>query len=158
MDANSIISSLTGKFPEDIYDSDIESDIRVVAKVKPENVVEVCRYLKEDLSFGHLCCEFGVDYPDRNEIEVIYVIGSYEHPVVLTMKALLSRDNPEVESVVPVYWNANWYERETYELFGVNYLNHPDLKPLVLPKEMLGEWPLRKDYSGFPNKSARNLV
>ncbi|WMW24465.1 F420H2 dehydrogenase subunit FpoC [Methanolobus sediminis] len=158
MDANSIISSLTGKFPEDIFDANIESEIRIVAKVKPENVVEVCRYLKEDLSFGHLCCEFGVDYPDRNEIEVIYVIGSYEHPVVLTMKAILPRDNPEVESVVPVYWNANWYERETYELFGVKYLNHPDLKPLVLPKEMLGEWPLRKDYKGFPNKTARNLV
>ncbi|WP_406656683.1 F420H2 dehydrogenase subunit FpoC [Methanolobus sp. ZRKC2] len=158
MDANSIIASLTGKFPDDIFDTGIESDIRIIAKVKPENVVEVCRYLKEDLSFGHLCCEFGVDYPDRNEIEVIYIIGSYEHPVVLTMKALLPRDNPEIESVVPVYWNANWYERETYELFGVKYLNHPDLRPLVLPTEMLGEWPLRKDYEGFPNKTARNLV
>ncbi|MDW7731926.1 MAG: F420H2 dehydrogenase subunit FpoC [Methanolobus sp.] len=158
MDANSIIASLTGKFPEDIYDAAIESDIRTIAKVKPENVVDVCRYLKEDLSFGHLCCEFGVDYPGRNEIEVIYVIGSYEHPVILTMKALLPRDNPEIESVVPVYWNANWYERETYELFGVKYLNHPNLKPLVLPQEMLGEWPLRKDYKGFPNKTAKNLV
>jgi NADH-quinone oxidoreductase subunit C len=70
----------------------------------------------------------------------------------------LPRDNPEVESVVPVYWNANWYERETSELFGVKYLNHPDLRPLVLPQELLGEWPLRKDYKGFPNKTARNLV
>ncbi|WP_342305791.1 F420H2 dehydrogenase subunit FpoC [Methanolobus sp. ZRKC5] len=158
MDANSIIASLTGKFPEDIYDANVESDIRVIAKVKPQNVVDVCRYLKEDLSFGHLCCEFGADYPDRNEIEVIYIIGSYDHPVILTMKALLPRENPVIESVVPVYWNANWYERETYELFGVKYLNHPDLKPLVLPIEMLGEWPLRKDYEGFPNKTAKNLV
>ncbi|WP_292469190.1 F420H2 dehydrogenase subunit FpoC [Methanolobus sp.] len=158
MDANSIMASLTGKFPEDIYDSNIESGIRIVAKVKPQNVVEVCRYLKDELSFGHLCCEFGADYPDRNEIEVIYIIGSYDHPVILTMKALLPRENPVVESVVPVYWNANWYERETYELFGVKYLNHPNLKPLVLPQEMLGEWPLRKDYEGFPNKTAKNLV
>ncbi|TGC10695.1 F420H2 dehydrogenase subunit FpoC [Methanolobus halotolerans] len=158
MDANSIIDSLYSQFPDDIYDTDVESDIRVVAKVKSENITNVCRYLKENLSFGHLSCEFGIDYPDRGEIQVLYVIGSYEHPVVLTLKADLPRDDPQIESVVPVYWNANWYERETYELFGVKFIDHPDLKPLVLPEEMLGEWPLRKDYKGFPNKTAKNLV
>lgn len=158
MDAKAMIDSLSGQFPGVIYDAQVESDIRIHAKVKPENVKDICQYLKEKLSFGHLSCELGVDYPERNEIEVVYVIGSYEHPVLLTLKAILPRDNPEVESVVPVYWNANWYERETYELFGVKYLNHPDLRPLVLPQELLGEWPLRKDYKGFPNKTARNLV
>lgn len=158
MDANTMIDSLSTQFPEAIYDTKVESKVRIFAKVKPENVKDVCAYLKENLSFGHLCCEFGVDYPGRNEIEVVYVIGSYEHPVILTLKAPLPRDNPEIESVVPVYWNANWYERETYELFGVKYLNHPDLRPLVLPEDMLGEWPLRKDYKGFPNKTAKNLV
>lgn len=158
MDANTMIDSLSTQFSEAIYDTKVESKVRIFAKVKPENVKDVCEYLKENLSFGHLCCEFGADYPGRNEIEVVYLIGSYEHPVVLTLKALLPRDNPEIESVVPVYWNANWYERETYELFGVKYLNHPDLRPLVLPEDMLGEWPLRKDYKGFPNKTAKNLV
>ena len=157
MDANSIIKALSPRFP-DVYYVRKESDIRIAANVKPAFVKEVCQFLKEELSFGHLCCEFGVDYPDRNEIEVIYVIGSYEHPVVLTMKSILPRDNPEIESVVPVYWNANWYERETHELFGVQYLNHPDLRPLVLPEELYGKWPLRKDFEGFPNKTARNLV
>ncbi|WP_367343443.1 F420H2 dehydrogenase subunit FpoC [Methanomethylovorans sp.] len=158
MDAKAMIDSLSSQFPGVIYDAQVESDIRILAKVKPESVKDICQYLKEKLSFGHLCCEFGVDYPERNEIEVIYVIGSYEHPVVLTLKAILSRDDPKIGSVVPVYWNANWYERETYELFGVKYLDHPDLRPLVLPQEMLGEWPLRKDYKGFPNKTAKNLV
>jgi len=158
MDAKTMIDSLSSQFTGVIYDALVESDIRILAKVKPESVKDICLYLKEKLSFGHLCCELGVDHPERNEIEVVYVIGSYEHPVVLTLKAILPRDNPEIESVVPVYWNANWYERETYELFGVKYLNHPDLRPLVLPQELLGEWPLRKDYKGFPNKTARNLV
>jgi NADH:ubiquinone oxidoreductase subunit C len=89
---------------------------------------------------------------------VVYHIASYDHPVVLMLKAKLPRENPEIESIVPVYWNANWYERETYELFGILFKNHPNLKPLVLPEDMLGEWPLRKDYEGFPNKTARNLV
>ncbi len=158
MDANTMIDSLSTQFPDAVYDTKVGSNIRIFAKVKPESVKDVCTYLKKNLSFGHLCCEFGVDYPGRNEIEVVYVIGSYEHSVILTLKAILPRDNTEIESVVDVYWNANWYERETYELFGVKYLNHPDLKPLVLPEDMLGEWPLRKDYKGFPNKTAKNLV
>ena len=94
----------------------------------------------------------------RNELEVVYHIASYDHPVVLTLKAVLPRENPEIESIVSVYWGANWYERETYELFGIFFKNHPNLKPLVLPEDMLGEWPLRKDYKGFPNQTARNLV
>jgi len=158
MDANTMIDSLSTQFPDAVFDTKVESKIRIFAKVKPENIKDVCMYLKGNLSFGHLCCEFGIDFPDRNEIEVVYVIGSYDHSVVLTLKALLPRDNPEIESVVSVYWNASWYERETYELFGVKYLNHPDLRPLVLPEDMLGEWPLRKDYKGFPNKTAKNLV
>ena len=157
MDAKSVMNAITSKFP-DLHFIFQESDIRISARVKPAKVVEVCQYLKEEVEFGHLCCEFGVDYPDRNQIEVVYVIGSYDHPVVLTMKALLPRENPEIESVVAVYWNANWYERETHELFGVQYLNHPDLRPLVLPEELYGKWPLRKDFEGFPNKTARNLV
>ena len=158
MDANQIISSLNSKFPSAISETKIESDIRVSANAKADQIVEICQYLKDDLQFGHLCAECGVDYIQRNEIEVVYLIGSYDHPVVLNLKVKIPRDNPEIESVVPVYWNANWYERETYELFGVQYKNHPDLRPLVLPEELVGDWPLRKDYEGFPNKTAKNLV
>ncbi|MDD3043082.1 MAG: F420H2 dehydrogenase subunit FpoC [Methanosarcinaceae archaeon] len=158
MDARTIIESLTGKFPEIISETEIESEIRVRAHTDRAMAKEVCQYLKDSLQFGHLCSICGVDYPKRNEMEVVYHIASYDHPVVLTLKAVLSRDSPEIESVVPVYWNANWYERETYELYGIVFKNHPDLRPLLLPEEMLGEWPLRKDYEGFPNKTARNLV
>ena len=158
MDARTIIESLTSEFPEAISESEVESDIRIRAYVDSEKAKEACQYLKDSLQFDHLCSICGVDYPKRGEIEVVYHIASYDHPVVLMMKAKLPRENPEIESVVPVYWNANWYERETYELYGVMFKNHPDLRPLVLPEEMLGEWPLRKDYKGFPNKTARNLV
>ncbi len=158
MDARTIIESLTSEFPEAISESEVESEIRVRAYVAAGKAKETCQYLKDSLQFDHLCSVCGVDYPKRGEIEVVYHIASYEHPVVLTLKAKLPRDSPEIESVVPVYWNANWYERETYELYGVMFKNHPNLKPLVLPEEMLGEWPLRKDYKGFPNTTARNLV
>ena len=158
MDANSIINSLTEKFPNEILEPSVESDIRISSYVDKDAIVNVCKHLLETLEFDHLSCECGVDYPDRNEIEVVYHIASYSHPVVLTLKAKLDRDAPQIESIVSLYWNANWYERETYELYGVKYTNHPDLKVLLLPEDMLGEWPLRKDYEGFPNKTAKNLV
>lgn len=158
MNANSIINSLTEKFPNEILESNVESEIRISSYVDKDAIVNVCKHLLDDLEFNHLSCECGVDYPDRNEIEVVYHIASYVHPVVLTLKAKLNRDAPEIESIVSVYWNANWYERETYELYGVKYKNHPDLKALLLPEDMVGEWPLRKDYEGFPNKTAKNLV
>ncbi|WP_292486103.1 F420H2 dehydrogenase subunit FpoC [Methanohalobium sp.] len=158
MDANTIVDSLSSTFPEAISDATVKSDIRVTAYIDKDHVKEVCEYLKNDLDFNHLCCESGVDYILRNEFEVVYHIASYEHPVVLALKARLNRDDPVIESIVDVYWNANWYERETYELFGIMFKYHPNLKPLVLPEDLLGDWPLRKDYEGFPQKTAKNLV
>ena len=158
MDANSIIDLLVSKFQDSLKDAKVDSDIRVSAYLEPEKIKDVCQYLKDELSFDHLSNETAVDYPKRNEITVVYHIASYDHPVLITIKVNLPRDAPEIESIVPVYWNANWYEREVYELFGVKFNNHPDLRQLVLPEELLGEWPLRKDYEGFPNRTARNLV
>ncbi|MDK2892141.1 F420H2 dehydrogenase subunit FpoC [Methanohalophilus sp.] len=158
MDAEQIIKSLTTKFPDVISDAKVDSDIRISAYSEAEKIVEVCKYLKEELQFGHLSAVTAIDQIQKNEIDVVYLIASYDHPVVLKLKARLPRDNPEIESIVPVYWNANWYERETYELFGVQFKNHPDLRNLVLPDELLGDWPLRKDYKGFPNRTAKNLV
>ncbi len=73
MDAKTMIDALSSQFTGTIYEANVESEIRIIAKVKPENVKDICRYLKDKLSFGHLCCEFGVDYPNRNEIEVVAV-------------------------------------------------------------------------------------
>lgn len=158
MDVRQLIDSLTREFPEAISGGEVDSEIRARAYVDKEKAKEVCQYLKNSLQFDHLCAVCGVDYIKKNILEVVYLIASYSHPIVLTLKAVLPRDNPVIESIVSVYWNANWYERETYELFGIIFKDHPDLKVLVLPEDMLGEWPLRKDYEGFPNKTARNLV
>lgn len=158
MNVREFIESLALAFPEAISGVEADSEIRARAYVDGEKAKEVCWYLKDSLQFDHLCSVCGVDYIKRSVLEVVYLIASYNHPVVLTLKAPLPRDDPVIESVVSVYWNANWYERETYELFGIVFKNHPDLRPLVLPEDMLGEWPLRKDYEGFPNKNARNLV
>lgn len=156
LNAIMISSSLRHEFPSDISDIHTQSQNRVVARVKPDRIIEVSRYLLKSLKYDHLACVCGVDYRDR--LEVVYHIESYEHPVVLTLKASVPADNAEIESVVPIWWNANWYERETYELMGIKFNNHPNLVPLILPNEMLGEYPLRKDYEKFPDTNVRNPV
>jgi NADH-quinone oxidoreductase subunit C len=158
MDVREIVESLTSEFPEAISEAKVESETRARAYVDKEKVKEVCQYLKDSLQFDHLCSVAGVDYIKRNEFEVVYHVTSFDNPVILMLKAVLPRDNPEIESIISVYWNANWYERETYEFYGIKFKNHPNLKPLLLPDDMLGEWPLRKDYKGFPNTTAKNLV
>lgn len=158
MDVREIVESLTSSFPGVISEAMVESETRARAYVDKEMAKEVCQYLKDSLQFDHLLSVCGVDYIKRNEFEVVYHISSYDNPAVLMLKAVLPRENPEIESITAVYWNANWYERETYEFYGIIFKNHPNLKPLVLPEDMLGEWPLRKDYKGFPNTTAKNLV
>ena len=156
LNAITISSSLRSEHSGDISDIQTQSKNRVVARVKPESIIEVSKYLLDSLKYDHLACVCGVDY--RDHLDVVYHIESYEHPVVLTLKATVPKDNAEIESVVPVWWNANWYERETYELFGIKFNNHPNLIPLILPEEMLGEYPLRKDYEKFPDTNVRNPV
>lgn len=158
METENIINSLNTRFPDTISDSQIESEKRISAYAEAGSIVEICRYLKDELQFDHLSSETAVDLILKDEIEVVYHLSSFGQPLVLKLKARLPRNNPEIESITSVYWDANWYEREAYELFGVQYRNHPNLRNLVLPDELLGDWPLRKDYEDFPQKTAKNLV
>lgn len=156
LNANTILSSLNNAFPNEIQDTQIQSEKRVIVRIKAESIAEVSKYLLDSLKFDHLACVCGVDY--RDHLDAVYHIESYEHPVVLTLKASVPTDNAEIESVTSIWWNANWYERETYELMGIKFNNHPNLVPLILTEEMLGEYPLRKDYENFPDTNVRNPV
>ena len=68
----------------------------------------------------------------------------YRHNIVI--RSSLNTDNPEIESVASIWKTANFHEREVYELFGVNFLNHPDLRLLILPDGWEGKYPLRKNF------------
>ncbi len=77
--------------------------------------------------------------------EVVYHLQSIATRVRLRIKARVFGDNPEIDSACSVYPAANWYERETFDFFGIRFLNHPDLKRIMLPEEFEG-YPLRKDF------------
>ena len=116
-------------------------------QVRPYSIVDVCRLLKtdEELHFDYLECITGIDYPDDSQIHVVYHVYSYalKHRVVL--KCMLDRAEPALPSVSDVWRAANWQERECFDLLGVFFDGHPDLRRLLMPEDWVGH-PLRKDY------------
>ncbi len=124
-----------------------EPKIDPFAVVKGERIVEVCRFLKEEpaLAFDFLEDLTAVDWPKKNLIEVVYHLVSYTHRHTLVLKVELDRAAPSIATVEGIWKVANWFEREVYDLFGVQFENHPDLRRIMLPDDWQGH-PLRKDY------------
>ena len=115
-------------------------------EIAPGKIVSVCGFLKYDQQYVRLSSVTAVDwYPREPRFEVVYHLHSIVRNLRLRLKCRLAGETPEIDSVTGVWRSANWYERETWDLFGVRFLNHPDLKRIMLPEDWEG-FPLRKDY------------
>jgi len=97
----------------------------------------------QEMQFDFLFCLTCVDW--LKHLTMVYHLRSYAHKHELVVKCQLDREKPEIESVAYTWRTAEFHEREVFELFGVNFLNHPDLRKLILPDDWEG-YPLRKDY------------
>ena len=118
----------------------------LTVEVAPENILVALSRAKRDLKFERLTSVTGVDrFPAEPRFEVVYHLQSIAGKQRLRLKARLSGTNPEIDSAVSVYRSADWYERETFDLFGVRFRNHPNLTRILLPEDWEG-YPLRKDY------------
>jgi NADH-quinone oxidoreductase subunit C len=114
-------------------------------EVEPANIVEALRRVKQQLGFERLSTVTAVDrYPAEPRFEIVYHLQAIAGKQRLRLKARLGGENPEIESAVAVYRAANWYEREVFDLFGVRFLNHPNLTRILMPEDWVG-YPLRKD-------------
>ncbi len=115
--------------------------------VAKESLRALCEFLKSDEGGGYalLTDETAVDYPKREKrFEVVYHLYSFKRNDRLRLKVVAGEDE-KVPSVVGVWPTADWLEREVYDMFGVTYEGHPNLKRILLPDEWVGH-PLRKDY------------
>ena len=118
----------------------------LTVEIAPANILEALRRIKTTLGFNRLSTITGVDrFPVEPRFEVVYHVQSMTTKERLRIKARVPGDNAEIESACPVYRAANWYEREVFDFFGIRFLNHPDLKRIMLPEEFEG-FPLRKDF------------
>ena len=115
-------------------------------EVAAGSITEALRRIKHDLKFERLTSVTGVDhFPREPRFEIVYHLQSIERKQRLRIKARVSGANPEIETACGVYRGADWYERETFDLFGIRFLNHPNLTRIVMPEDWEGH-PLRKDY------------
>jgi len=115
-------------------------------EIAPEQIVSVCAYLKNQQQFVRLSAVTAVDwYPEEPRFEVVYQLHSPERNRRLRLKCRVAGVNPEIDSVTAVWRGANWYERETFDLFGIRFRHHPDLRRIMMPEDWEGH-PLRKDY------------
>ncbi len=137
---------LRERFGEEIVDS-YESYGMHTFVVKKERIVDICRFLKEDpdLRFNYLSDICGVDYhPERPRFEVVYHLYSIPFKYRLRLKCKVD-EGEAVPSVTPVWKTANWHEREAYDMFGITFDGHPDLRRIYLWEGFEG-YPLRKDF------------
>ncbi len=115
--------------------------------VQRARIAEVCRFAKAEpgLELDYLEDLTALDWPKRSVIEVVYHLFSLRHRHGIVLKVEADRAAPRVDSVEAVWKTANWFEREVYDLFGVEFAGHPDLRRILLPDDWVGH-PLRKDY------------
>ncbi|HTP31059.1 MAG TPA: NADH-quinone oxidoreductase subunit C [Candidatus Acidoferrales bacterium] len=109
-------------------------------------ITSICGFLKYDQQFVRLSTVTAVDwYPAEPRFEVVYHLHSVERNQRVRLKCRLHGEDPVIESVTSVWRGADWYEREVFDLFGIRFLNHPNLRRIMLPDDWEGH-PLRKDY------------
>jgi NADH-quinone oxidoreductase subunit C len=137
--------ALEASLPDAIIDGHAEHNEPTLF-IAPARIVEVCRYLKHELKFVRLSAITAVDWiPADPRFEVVYLLHSMEQQLRLRLKCRISEADLELDSVTGVWRAANWYEREVFDLFGIRFRNHPDLRRILMPSDWEGH-PLRKDY------------
>ena len=140
-----IATSVESRFPGAIAGGHAERN-EVTLFIAPNRIVEVCRYLKDEQDFIRLSGITAVDWqPADPRFEVVYLLHSLKRNVRLRLKCWVSESGCEIDSVTSVWRSANWYEREVFDLFGIAFRNHPDLRRILMPADWDGH-PLRKDY------------
>jgi NADH-quinone oxidoreductase subunit C len=146
MTTNEIHERLKARFGEDVGPLS-EPKVDAFCVVKRERIVDVCRFLKTEpgLEFDFLEDLTAVDWPKKNLVEVVYHLVSFTHRHTFVVKVEADRAAATVPTVSGVWKGANWFEREVYDLFGVDFPGHPDLRRTMLPDDWIGH-PLRKDY------------
>ena len=118
----------------------------VTLEIATPKIASIGGFLKYDQQFVRLSTVTAVDrFPAEPRFEVVYHLHSVKHNSRIRLKCRVRGEDPVIESVTSVWRGANWYEREVFDLFGIRFLNHPNLTRILMPDDWEG-YPLRKDY------------
>lgn len=153
----SIVDKLSDKFGAKTV-VEFVKPLRIRVKVSKEDVLDVAKFIRDELHFDHAESVTGVDYPDAKEIEVVYHLGSYTDPElakqVLTLATRAPReenpnpgsDSTKLPSLRDIFYSVEFHERECFEMLGVYFTGHPDNRRLLLPEDWADLPPMRKDF------------
>ncbi len=146
MTPKEISEKLKSTFGDAIVEIKVEGVVDPYVKVAPAKMEEVARYLRDDadLQFDFLMCLSGIDL-GKNLLGVVYHLSSMTKRHKITVKTEVPREKAEIPSVVSIWAGANWHEREAYDMVGITFIGHPDLRRILLPDDYPGH-PLRKDF------------
>lgn len=144
---------LIAKFGNEVIEGEETTGLQPALHIKPELIAEVCRELRDNPAtyFDYLALLSGMDYGvEKGRFGVVYNLTSIPYQTQLTLKISKEHgrdvnDLPSFPSMVPVYRTADWHEREAYDLVGIYFEGHPDLRRILLPDDWEG-FPLRRDY------------
>jgi len=145
MNRDELITYLTEKFKDKIELLDT-GRAEPFFLIKRENLVEFCREIKSDLKLemDYLCNIGAVDTGER--FEIVYDVASVENNIRFDFKLVMEYEGAEIDSVREIWPAANWYEREMWELYGINIKNHPNLKRFLLPDDWNQGNPMLKSW------------
>ena len=149
-----ILDKLNARFPGGVEGKEeFRGDLTIL--VRKQNIVSICQFLRDDpeLGFDLVVDICGVDmYRPEGRFEVVYNLYSLKNKEYVRLKIAADEDDPVVDSVVSVWSGANWLEREAYDMFGITFRGHPDLRRMYMPEDY-EHYPLRKDFPlmGIPD-------
>lgn len=153
-----IINKTKSNFPDFVKDAKIDRHLRLTITFDKDHLLEIAKWMREELGLDHLKGVAGIDFPTHKKLEVLYFLGSFSKPelqnLIVTLKAELPRDNPSIASAVSIWQSAHFHERETFEMFGVKFEGHPDLRKLLTLDNWEGPPPMLKDIK-FPEIGQR---
>jgi NADH-quinone oxidoreductase subunit C/D len=145
-----LLETLKARFPDAVHSvRDDTARGELSARVAADHIVEIAAFLRNDpgMAFDHITDVCSADYPeDPERFEVIYHLLSLPHGARLRIKARLTEENPTIASVSHVWKGANFMEREVYDLMGITFSGHPDLRRILMPEDYAEGYPLRKDF------------
>ncbi|NGZ94643.1 MAG: NADH-quinone oxidoreductase subunit D [Nitrospira sp. WS110] len=146
----SLTDTMLGRFPEGVLSVDLDqARSEVTVQVAAPKLLEVARFLHDDpgACFDHITDICSADYPaDQERFEVIYLLLSLPFGKRIRLKARVTEDNPILDSVTSVWQGATFLEREVYDMMGIRFTGHPDLRRILLPEDYAEGYPLRKDF------------
>jgi len=149
-DLEQAVSLLQKEFPQDILDiKEYRNETTLI--INKDQIHRFCKHLKDNLEFTFLADLTAVDYLEVKSprYEVVYHIHRFgpdcEENIRIRLKAELTDDDPKIDSVVSIWSSADWLEREVYDMFGIEFTGHPDLRRILMPEDYK-PYPLRKDF------------